>query len=119
MKKRKGTLPDSGGAGTARKAQCGEGTEVCGARGGAVKKEGAQSAEQPSKKQEQAMEEAMLLASISSGEHLRSKQHKKQVQVMRGGAHLQAQPHTKQVQAMRGWHSLWSCTCQCQRVDTA
>ena len=118
MKKRKSTLSDSGGAGTARKAQCGEGKGVCGARGGAVKKEGAQ-LEQLPKKQEQAMEEAMFLASISSGEHLRSKQHKKQVQVMRGGAHLQAQPHTKQVQAMRGWHSLWSCTCQCQRVDTA
>ena len=39
--------------------------------------------EQPSKKQEQAMEEAVLLTNISSGEHLRAQPHKKQVQVMR------------------------------------
>jgi hypothetical protein len=61
------------GAGTARKAQRGEGKGVCGARGGAVKKAAAQSAPttvKPPKKQKQAMMEAMFLASISSGEHL-------------------------------------------------
>ena len=44
MKKRKGTLSDSDGSGTAKKAQPGEAKGVGGARGDVVKKEGAQSA---------------------------------------------------------------------------